>query len=152
MSQTDGRSPFRPRQLHDLRLQPTAQDPRPTFFWSADPPRDENVTITTEYPKLLFHQVSGDEFPVYSKDQEVAKLADPAWGRVAPVKVAIDPLEAVRSELANLSDADRALVIEMQRQERIQTLKAKMAALPDVDLESLLTESATLARGKKKAG
>jgi len=152
LTDVSGRSPVKPRQLHNLSLAPTARDPRPTFVWSAESPRDQDVTRTTEFPKLLFHQTTGEECCVRSKDEELAKLADPAWGKVAPVQAPVDPMEAVRSELASLSPEDRTLVIEMQRQERIQALKAKMAALPEVDLESLLSESATLARGKKKAG
>ena len=48
LAQTDtsGRSPIRARQLHDLRLLPTANDPRPTFFWSAEGSRDTVITHT----------------------------------------------------------------------------------------------------------
>ncbi len=41
---------MRPRQLHDLNLAPTASDPRPTFFWSAEKPRNAgDLTKTTEF-------------------------------------------------------------------------------------------------------
>ena len=39
-----GPNQFRPRQLHDLRKQPSATDARPLFVWSADQPYNFDPT------------------------------------------------------------------------------------------------------------
>ena len=60
-----GRSPMKPRQLHNLTLLPSATDPRPTFFWSAESPRDTgDLSRTTLYPRLMWHGQTGEEITV----------------------------------------------------------------------------------------
>jgi hypothetical protein len=140
-----GRSPIKPRQLNDLRLLPTADDPRPTFFWSADPPRDAgDLTRTTEFPKLLFHPETGEEITVRAKSHEAEKLAA-GYVRVAPVREAPDPVEALRAELEALSPEDRAELFEGQRLARLARLQAKVAALPDTSLEAVMGSAYTQA-------
>jgi hypothetical protein len=153
MEQTaDGRSPFRPRQLDDLTLAPTKDDPRPTFFWSAVSPRHAGDLKKTEpYPRLLWHRESGQEITVHSLSEHQKKLAD--YQEIAPALVAVDPMAAIQAELDALSPEDRALVIEGQRQDRINALRAKMAKLPDASLETLLTDAKEKAtdKGKRKS-
>jgi len=145
-----GRSPFRPRQLHDLRLLPTKDDPRPTFFWSAESPRDGvDVSRTTPYPALMWHRESGEEITVFSAEDEANHAH--AYTTKAPQIVAKAPMDELSDLLAQLPEADRALVLEAQRQERMQSLKAKLAALTPEQLEALLGRAEKPA-AKKKAG
>lgn len=141
MATVDGRSPMRPRQLNDLRLLPTADDPRPTFFWSAESPRDVDVTKTTPYPRLLWHVESGEEITVLDLEAHQAKEAEGCWTETAPSEVPVDPMAAIQAELDALTPTERATVLEAQRQQRLQSLQTKIAALSDRSLETLLGEA-----------
>jgi len=144
-----GRSPFRPRQLHDLRLLPTKDDPRPTFFWSAESPRDGvDLSKTTPYPALMWHRESGEEITVFSAQDEADHAS--AYTTHAPQTVLRAPMDELSDLLGQLPEADRALVMEAQRQERMQKLKAQLAALSPEQLEGLLARAEPAK--KKKAG
>jgi hypothetical protein len=153
LAQTDptGRSPFRPRQLHDLRLLPTAKDPRPTFFWSAESPRDAgDLTRTTEFPKLMWHVSTGEEITVYNLEQQEAKASfytvQPPMNAVA---VEVDPIEAMREALDRLTPEERAVIIQAQQDTRRAALTAKLSALSEEQLEALLSgETAAPTRNK----
>lgn len=145
-----GRSPLRPRQLHNLTLLPTATDPRPTFFWSAESPRDQPIGPGTPYPKLLWHQGNGTEVTVRSQDEEASYGAE--WASIPPSAKPIDPLAGVQDIFAGLSDDERALLIEAQKADRMTRLRAKLADLSEGDLERLLAQQETgEKRGRKKA-
>lgn len=147
LGQPGGRSPIRPRQLHDLRLLPTKDDPRPTFFWSAVPPRDGvDLTRTSEFPKLLWHADTGQEITVVSKEEQWAKEAV-GFVTTAPATVAVDPMDALTAQWHALSPEDQALLLESQKQDRIALLKAKLSALPDAKLDALL---ATVVKDEKR--
>ncbi len=143
---TDGRSPLKPRQLHDLRLLPTATDPRPTFFWSAESPRDGTAHTTTEYPKLLWHGTTNTEITVLSRQEEQQKLAS-GYVTLPITSVVVDQVQTLAEQLAGLSEEDRAFILEAQQRSRREALTAKLAGLSDADLESLL---ATQAKPAKK--
>jgi len=137
-----GRSPIRPRQLTDLRLLPTKDDPRPTFFWSAEAPRDgRDLTRTEPYPRLLWHAESGEEITVISAEQHQAKVAE-GYVTMAPAWVEPDPMEAIRTQWEALSAEDQALLLESQKQDRIAMLKAKLSALPEAKLAEMLSKAA----------
>ena len=139
---TGGRSPIRPRQLHDLRLLPTKDDPRPTFFWSATAPRDGvDLTRTSEFPKLLFHGETGTEIVVQSRDEQQAHLAM-GYTFNAPAWQAPDPMDAIQAQWDALSADDQALLLESQKQDRIAMLKAKLSALPEAKLAEMLAKAA----------
>ncbi len=138
---TDGRSPDRPRQLDDLRLQPTATDPRPTFFWSADAPRYGNMSAVTEFPKLMWHGETGEEITAYDEQEQRRRMVQGYVLSAPAAAAAVAPMDAIRAELAALSPEDRALVIEAQRQQRLQALQAKMASLDSTALDSLLGDA-----------
>jgi hypothetical protein len=147
MATADGRSPLRPRQLHDLRLPPTADDPRPTFVWSAEPPRDGgDLTRGTPYPRLLWNG-EGVECTVKDAGEHAARAAA-GWVEQPPVVEAVDPVTALQAELEALSPEDRAQVLEAQRQQRLQTLQEKIARLPDASLETLLADARDQASGR----
>ena len=130
------------RQLDNLTLLPTKDDPRPTFFWSAVAPRDGvDLGRTTEFPKLMWHGESGTEVTVLSTEDERRHHAlgfvwtPPAW--VEP-----DPMEAIRAQWDALSPDDQALLLESQKQDRIAMLKAKLSALPEAQLAEMLASQA----------
>jgi hypothetical protein len=132
---SDGRSPLRDRQLHDLRLLPTATDPRPTFFWSAEGSRDTVVTHS-EFPKLLWSD-TGVEITVRSKEEQDSKIAQ-GYVFVAPASVVVDPMADLSDALAGLSDEERTLVLEAQQAQRRAEITAKLAGLSPEALEKLL--------------
>lgn len=149
MDTTDGRSPNRPRQLHDLRLLPTATDPRPTFFWSAETPRDYIPTHGTEYPKLLWHQTTGVEVTVKSEEDRAAYGAE--WASIPPTAQPIDPLSGIQDVFAGLSEDEQALLMEAQKTDRMNRLRAKLADLSEADLERLVAQNETAGKRRKKA-
>jgi hypothetical protein len=147
-----GRSPLRPRQLHDLRLLPTKDDPRPTFFWSATPPRDGiDLTRTTEFPKLLWHTGTGTEVTVQSAEEQAAHLSM-GYTFTAPSYVAPDPMDAIRAQWDALSKEDQELLLESQKQDRITALKAKLSALPEAQLQEMLKTAGTEPDQKRGPG
>jgi len=141
-----GRSPMRPRQLHDLRLKPTKDDPRPTFFWSVEGPRNDAESFRTyPYPRLLWSQ-AGEEIRVETA-KEHADFVAKGYLEADPGTIVIDQAQAVRAMLESLSPADRALVVEGQKKARMQAIQEQMAELSDADLDTVL---ASLETGKVK--
>lgn len=144
----DGRSPIRPRQLHDLTLLPAADDPRPTFFWSAEKPRNvPDMTKTSEYPRLMWHGTTGTEIAVKDRAEQLAHLSM-GYVLTAPHSIAIDPLAELQSQFDAMPEADRALLVQSIQQDRINQLRAQLGSLPAEQLESLLA-NATQAPTKK---
>lgn len=139
LESTDGRSPNKPRQLHDLTLAPTKDDPRPTFFWSAERPRnDPGVYKTHPYPRLLWHGKTGEEITVHSAKAHAEKVAQ-GYVEVAPANAqAPDPAEAMRTALAALTPEDRKMLAEAAKKDRIARLQEQMAGLSDEDLDALM--------------
>ena len=130
----------RDRQLDDLRKKPSATDARPDFHWSADSPAYGNMSITSEFPKLLWHRDTGEEITVHDEPQQ-AHMTGLGYGHDQPAaEPPVPPIEALRAELALLNESDRALVIENQRQMRLKAIQERMAALPDSALDALLAE------------
>jgi hypothetical protein len=145
-----GRSPIKPRQLHDLRLMPTATDPRPTFFWSAEAPRDVDTSRTTPYPRLLWHKDTGAEITVQDEDEEIERGT--AYVRTPPTSMPIDPADELKALWESLSPADQQLVLDSQAAAKRKLIEEKMAALPADRLAALLDAEAARAGGQKKKG
>jgi hypothetical protein len=147
-----GRSPLRPRQLHDLTLLPTKDDPRPTFNWSADPPRDDGGASrrTFPYPRLLWTK-DGTEITVHSEAEHRGMVAQ-GYLEQAPGDIVIDQAEQLRQMLEALSPADRALVVDGQRQARIKAALSALEELPRGEADSMLESlEATSAKAKRSA-
>ena len=146
-----GRSPFRPRQLHDLTLLPTKDDPRPTFNWSADPPRDDGGASrrTFPYPRLLWAR-DGTEITVHSEQEHRAQVAA-GYLEQAPGDVVIDQAAELRAMLKALSPADRALVVDGQRQARIKAALAALEELPTGEADSMIESLEATAKTKRSA-
>lgn len=141
LTDVSGRSPMRPRQLHDLRLQPTADDPRPTFLWSADPPRNAgDLTRTTPFPALVWDRATGEEIAI--KDAaSMARYPEAQYARYPPFAVELDPMDVLAAQIDALSETDRAALIESQRQDRIAAMRQKLAGLSEDKLAILLAQS-----------
>ncbi len=139
MTDISGRSPFRPRQLHDLTLLPTKDDPRPTFFWSADKPRNVgDLTKTKPYPRLMWEMPSGREITVANAKEEKAH-ADMGFITFAPANAEKpSPFEALKDMLDGLSEADRALVLKGAHATRLDRIKEGILELGDDEREALM--------------
>jgi hypothetical protein len=148
--QRDGRSPLRPRQLHDLRLLPTKDDPRPTFFWSAEGPRnDPEAHKTHPYPRLLWTQ-GGEEITVRTLAEHQALKAQ-GYLEHAPGAVVIDQAAALQAMLEGLTPTDRALVLEGSK---VARNKQRIEALLELDDESFALVAAAIetpSKAKKSA-
>jgi len=141
LTDTSGRSPMRPRQLTDLRLLPTKDDPRPTFFMSAEPPRNAgDLTKTARYPMLMWHAESGEEIAVLSASSQATATAT-GYIMTPPAEIVPDEMDLLAAQIDALSDADRVALIESQRLDRIQAMREKLAALPEDKLAILLGQA-----------
>lgn len=146
-----GRSVIKPRQLHDLRLVPTKDDPRPTFFWSAEQPRDvPNLTKTEMYPRLMWHGDSAQEITVASVEEQQRHLSM-GYVLTSPRSIVIDPTAALLAQFEALPDADRALLVKSIESDRIAKLKAQLGALSAEKLEALLASATQPAKRKGAA-
>ncbi len=139
MSDASGRSPFKPRQLHDLRTLPSATNPRPTFFWSAKSPDDAgDLTKTTPYPRLMWEAATGKEITVSDARAESARAAQgyiltPPANAEKP-----SPFDALKDMLEGLSEADRQLVLKGAHATRLDRIKDGILELSDEDREALI--------------
>ncbi len=143
---SSGRSPFRPRQLTDLRLVPRADDPRPTFYATAEVPRDWNTTEQHEYPKLMWSPAGVEVRIDAGKDAKAQEQALEKKGYLHTPPMDQSPLDAVEREMAQLSDEDRAFVLEMQRKARMTRLQERIADLSDEDLAQIAGPKAKKAK------
>lgn len=148
VSDTSGRSPLRDRQLHDLRLVPTKDDPRPTFFWSTESPRNAaDLTKTTLYPRLMWHSATGAEITVTSAAVEQS-YTDQGFVVTPPANaVAPDPMDTIRQQLESLSPEDRKLIVQAAQKDRLAKIQEAMAGLSEEDLTAL---AASLEPAKKQ--
>lgn len=152
LTDVSGRSPFKPRQLHDLRLPPTKDDPRPTFFWSADPPRNGvDLTKTTVYPRLMWHGVTGQEITVRDAADQQTHTAQ-GFVLVAPSNAeAPDPLELIRQQLEAMSPEDRQTLIAAAQRDRLAQVQEAMKGLTEDEFAALAASIEGAKRPKKTA-
>lgn len=145
---------FRPRQLHNLTLQPTATDARPLFIPSAESPRNEDVSKTYPYPKLLMSR-DGEEITVRSAQEDRQKQAEgylemTVWNRMQAEKVAPDVRQQASDALAGLTLEEIEAIQTEQKRLRMIALQQKLANLPDLDVESVLKSALSQAKGSRK--
>jgi len=150
LTDVSGRSPMRPRQLSDLNLLPTATDPRPTFFWSADTLRGVDTRRTTPYPRLMWHKETGQEITVTTA-AALASHTTMGYLEAPPFDIVIDPMDVLAAQLDALSEQDRAALIESQRQDRLNAIRKKLADMPEEKLAVLLAQSEKPAKAKRTA-
>lgn len=144
-----GRSPFRPRQLHNLNLPPTADDPRPTFFWSAEPPRNAAL-VPPPFAQLVWHAVTHQERTVHSKHELQEALAS-GWTDIYPQQAALSPEEQLERDLAQISPEDRDLLMKANEEARLKRIQAQLDGLSPETIARLMTNAdATTPRKAKK--
>ncbi len=149
LTDVSGRTPDSlPRQLHDLRKRPSATDPRPTFFWSAEePPHGVDLTKTKPFPALLWHGENGQEITVMSAKEQAEKLAA-GYVLKAPFVIVLDPMDELAEAIAALPEADRKLLLDGQKQDRINAMRDQLGKLPESQLALLLKKSARAGKTK----
>jgi len=142
-----GRSPNKPRQLQDLRLNPTATDPRPTFYMSAESPRNAgDLTKTKPYPRLMW-DTKGKEITVASRTAQETYTAQ-GYVLVAPADAPpADPVDDLTAALEALSETDRKALLASVQASKIAGLQEKMASLTPEQLDAVLA-SATDVQGE----
>ncbi len=133
-----GRSPIRDRQLTNLNLPPRADDPRPTFFWSAESPRNGgDLTKTKPYPRLMWSPAGVEVTAPNLKAQETYTAQGyvllPPADQPAP-----DPVDDLTAALDALSDADRKALFASVQASRIAALQEKMSALTDEQIAAIV--------------
>jgi len=147
---TFGRSPVRERQLHDLTLLPTATDPRPTFFWSAEKPRNDPPQ-RAPFARLMWDGTTGREITVRSPE-ELATYTAKGFVLTAPGNAeAPDPADAVRAALEALSPEDRKTVLMAAQTARLARVQEMAAGLSESDFEQLLASMEPTKRRKEVA-
>jgi hypothetical protein len=144
-----GRSPFRPRQLNDLRILPSATDPRPTFFWSATTPPDFVPGPYKEYPKLLWHQTTGQEVTAHNAEDEQRYGSE--YASVPFASVPADPITDMATALAGLTPEEQAIILKEQKKDRLSQLQAKLSGLSEAELERVLGKVGAEKRQQKKS-
>lgn len=132
----DGRSPFRTGPLQDLRLAPTADDPRPLFIPSAEAPRTWETHQTYPFPRLMWSP-QGGEVTVGSASERDALLAQ-GYTLDAPGAVVVNPIFDLQQALAGLSPEERSRIVEAQAADRLEALKNRLVALSPEDLRAVL--------------
>jgi hypothetical protein len=147
-----GRSPFKPRQLDDLTLLPTKDDPRPTFFWSAEKPRNGGDLSRTEpYPRLMWHGTNGKEITVSDASAEATMTAK-GFILTRPDNAEGPDLAAqLRVQLEALSPEDRAMLVKAAQADRLAKIQEQMAGLSEAELAAL-TASLGLEPAKRGPG
>ena len=147
LTSTDGRSPIVERQLNDLRPLPTATDPRPTFFFSADSPRNVgDLNKTSLYPRLMW---TPDGVEVKCLDEKhQARLEKSGHMLVAP-DTAVLPTSAdlMRTALSALSPEDRKVVLQSAQAARLAKVQEMAAELTEGELDALMAEMEPAKRG-----
>lgn len=148
LTDMSGRSPFRPRQLNDLRQLPTADDPRPTFFWSAVAPRNVgDLTKTEPYPRLMWDGKSGKEITVTDAAAQASYTAK-GFVLTPPSNAEKPPMENVKDMLDGLSVADRDLVLKGAHATKLDRIKSALLELSTDDAEALMAAMAPPAAKK----
>ncbi len=149
ITDTTGRTPIRPRQLHDLRLMPTATDARPMFIWSAESPRDGgDLSKTYEFPKLMWHADTGVEITVRSHEEQEEKRATYVF--TPPTHTVVNPVDVLGDALADLTDQEREFVLKAQQEQRVKALQDRIANLSEGQLTELLAKADKQAKRTKK--
>jgi len=132
-----GRSPIRDRQLHDLRLLPSATDPRPLFLPSAEAPRDAAPYVRGQFPTLRWHKATGVE--VCARNAKDLALYSTDEYTAIPVHLeAADPLRDAQAALDTLPVAEREVIINNAKDLKLKRIQDQLAALAGNDLETVL--------------
>ncbi len=137
----NSRSPIRERQLHDLRLMPTKDDPRPMFIMSTEAPRDgRDLTRTTPFPALLWHKATGEEITVHSAKEKAERGQE--WVSTPPEHRVMTPIVELSELMAGLTEHERTVLFEEQNTSRMESLRERLADLTPEEVTKLFAELA----------
>ena len=157
LTDTSGRSPLRrsryqdARQLDDLRPLPSATDPRPTFFPSAESPRHGDLSRTSVYPRLMWHRETGREITVEDKKAQTEHETR-GYVTVAPPNAeTLTAEDQARQLLEQLSPEDRKTVFAAAHQSKMDRAKDLVSSLTDEERTSLLASLQPAPVAKKSA-
>lgn len=135
------RSPVR-QQLKDLRTprstNPKARLHRPTFFSSAEEDGSEGVYEHQVFPKLMFHASKGEVTVI---DQDALKALGDGWQDTPIVAENVTAFDAVRAQLDELSEEDRAYFFKFQKEQKMKRLQALTEGLNGAELDALTTST-----------
>lgn len=124
------------RQLTDLRIPPSKDDPRPKFELGDVPSTYPGYGDAPPFRCLRWHPVSGEEVCATTLEQ-LARFDDEGYLKFPIQAAPKTAVEDVAAELAALTDDERQLVFEAQRQARLSSIQAKLAKLSNAELESV---------------
>lgn len=148
------RTPVTRKPLTDLRTPRNPQNRlhRPTFFPVDEAADSEDRPLRVMwYPKLKFKLDSAGRLVETCVLNEVSEKAlGPEWVDTPPLTTPLTRDERIAQELAQLSDADRELVLKAQRDLRMNRLQQALSELPDADLARLTASSAPTPKASKK--
>jgi hypothetical protein len=134
-----------------LTLLPTKDDPRPTFFWSAEKPRGSDTWKVSTYPRLMWEASTGREIAVANAAEQATYTAR-GFVLSAPENAeAPDPVATMQAQLAQLSDADRKQIFEDVETARLARIKAQMGELSDEARAALIAGFAEQPKVKRTA-
>lgn len=144
------RSPIR-KVLTDLREPSNPKDRlnRPSFFWSADESMsDKRPYVLKHYPKLKFKLDDAGKLAetVVLNEHSEATLGS-EWSDAPPFLPPTTAQDRLKAELAELSDEDRAFVLEAQRKARLERLMGSLSNLSDTALADVSGSAMPVKRG-----
>jgi len=131
------RSPVR-QQLRDLRTprstNPKARLHRPTFFASAEETGDEGAYEHQDFPTLMFHPTKGE---MTVPNQEALDALGEDWQSSPLTTEETTAFDAVKAQLAELSEEDRAYFFKFQKEQQMKRLQALTEGLSSEQLGAL---------------
>lgn len=133
------RSPI-PQQLRDLRppMNEKGKLHRPSFSFSADADPLAPPYVHQEFPKLMFHARRGE---IAVMNQEAMDELGDGWQETPIHNAKVTPYDAARAEFESLSEEDRALVMELQRDARIKRVQAALGSFSEAEIATLAASS-----------
>lgn len=150
LTDVSGRTRVQPgRQLHDLRLLPTATDPRPLFIPSAEAPRNAPPE-RPPFAQLLWHKETNREI-VCRSEAEVKRKLEEGYQLTPAESRALNPEELLALEFAQLSPEDQQLAIDMAAKAKRDALQAKLSELSDEQLQRMVAAAGGVKPSRKRA-
>lgn len=132
-----GRSPHR-GVLHDLRIAPSATEPRPLFTSPTSGMKETHEPYRHQaYPKLKFRLEEGKLVEITVKNEAADAALGSGWADAPPIMQALTAADRARREFEMLSPDDQALVLEMQAEQRRSKVQAALSSLSQAEIDEL---------------
>lgn len=135
------------RQLTDLSIGPSKTDARPLFDLGHVPHDYPGYGDVPPYRVLRWHPVTLDEVCATSPEH-LARVESEGYVRYEALNhVAPNKADEARDLLEGLTADERQMVAETQRASRLAAINAKLSALSDAQLASVLGDPVPVRRG-----